>query len=127
MGIKVVLIKPIPRPDQAKETIKKDPQNCVTRHLKDPKYCANSGIFNVQERNVYENALVLSPETKVLDPNPAICQNYKSNDMDYNAKNSKCFTVIGNVLVYRNSDHLTAQFASTLAPYFNEKIVEWIN
>jgi len=41
---------------------------------------------------------------------------------DYYCDRDKCLTVIGNVVVYRDADHITATFARTLAPFLLEEI-----
>ena len=52
------------------------------------------------------------PGIRVLDPTGLLCLR------------ELCPSVIGDVLVYRNSGHLTASFAATLGPWLARRLPE---
>lgn len=58
----------------------------------------------------------------------AVSQNAHVVDLtDWFCDPDVCPAVIGNVLVYRDVDHITATYASTLAPYLGEAISDVLN
>ncbi|TSI10558.1 acyltransferase family protein [Lysinibacillus sp. BW-2-10] len=49
---------------------------------------------------------------------------------DYFCDETMCYSVIGNIIVYRDAHHITVEYAKTLAPFLKEHIVkalEWIS
>lgn len=43
---------------------------------------------------------------------------------DYFCDDETCYSVIGNIIVYRDAHHITAEYARTLSPFLKEHIVE---
>ena len=67
------------------------------------------------------NALKFDPQVEAASSNPkAKLLNFDS----VYCQATKCLPVIGNVVVYRDDNHLTDTFARTLAPYIEHEIKE---
>jgi hypothetical protein len=83
---------------------------CVSEHLDALRRCAFArGPAAARAREVSDGARLVRGVT-VLDPTDLICLP------------DVCPSVIGDVLVYRNSGHLTASFAATLAPWLGRRL-----
>ena len=66
-----------------------------------------------------ESSLVFDPQIQALNSVPKV-RLINFDDIYCNA--AKCFPVIGNVVVYRDDNHLTDTFARTLAPFMDPVI-----
>lgn len=97
--IPVVYIKDNPRPT-AEVT-----QCLIATQARQPQDCA------VSENQAIENDPAVSAVSKLADPLITVA------DFDkVFCQNGKCLPVIGNVVVYRDDNHLTNTFVKTLAP-----------
>ncbi|WP_084546525.1 acyltransferase family protein [Glycomyces arizonensis] len=82
--------------------------DCLSEHPKDATACVNDldDAVVFPERREKAMAAVADVGAEVIDPIPWICD----------TEEGKCPVVVGNLLVYRDSNHLSARFASQLAP-----------
>ncbi|THV22839.1 acyltransferase family protein [Glycomyces paridis] len=82
--------------------------DCLASNPDDASACVNTLDAGISHPERREGALEAAAESgaTVVDPVPWIC------DMEA----GKCPVVVGNLLVYRDDSHLTATFASHLAP-----------
>lgn len=99
-GIKVVAIRDTPGWTSA-------PRECVAQNLDDPTPCTR-------------------PMTNGPDPLVAATRNYSKVPLiDMNDKlviDGRCPAVIGNLLVYRDQNHLTVEYSQSLAPYLATRL-----
>ncbi|GII99349.1 peptidoglycan/LPS O-acetylase OafA/YrhL [Sediminihabitans luteus] len=96
-GIEVLAVKDAPRP-------RRDVVRCTAEHVDDPDACAVDRSDAVTDHAAFDEAVRLSPRTTALDLTDRYCGP------------SSCPPVIGNVLVYRDTNHITDTFARSLAP-----------
>ncbi|GAB3254624.1 SGNH hydrolase domain-containing protein [Kineosporia babensis] len=90
--------------------MKEDIADCVSMHLDDLSACArprDSGLKGLVVGEASEQT-----DTPVVDLTEKVC----AADL--------CNPVIGDVLVYRDDHHLTATFARSLTPFFDEKLTQ---
>jgi len=101
-GAKVVVIRDVSgTPDGI--------DGCVAAHPHDLRQCAF--VPQRPQALAYDAAAARQvPGVKLIDPLPILCPN------------DLCPAVIGHALVYRNSYHLTATFAQTLAGWFAQEL-----
>lgn len=102
-GIPVLVIRDNPRPEI-------DIPSCVVLNRSALQRCS---LSKEQVLDRHEDPLVQAsdlPMVSLLDLTPFLCNE------------TECPAVIGNVLVYRDGDHLTATFVRSLAPYIEKKI-----
>ncbi|GAB3650691.1 acyltransferase family protein [Glycomyces tarimensis] len=81
---------------------------CLSEHPEDATECVNDlddAIFFPERREAAMEA-VSDAGAEVIDPIPWICD----------TEEGKCPVVVGNLLVYRDDNHLSSRFASELAP-----------
>ena len=104
-GAKVAVIEDVPHPN-------KDIPKCVSRSLDRLEECAfpRSKAFRYPPINTRAAERVEGAE--LIDPTPVLCPR------------EECPAVIGDVLVYRNGDHLTPTYVRTLAPWLGEQLPE---
>ncbi|MDQ2701116.1 MAG: acyltransferase [Actinomycetota bacterium] len=102
-GAKVVVIR-----DQARAPF--IPHECVADNLKELKKC----FFSPSRREEwsFDRDAAKLAGVKLIDPMPVLC------------RNDTCPSVIGDVIVYRDTYHLTATFARTLAPWLEKQLPE---
>lgn len=101
-GIPVIALRDNP-------DFEEEPSRCVAQNLDNPVVCA------------VERALVLAPEFSLGDA-PA---NVSLIDMtDQYCDDLLCPAIIGNTLLWRDSDHFTVEFALTMADVLEERIRE---
>ncbi|UJA18844.1 acyltransferase [Thermoleophilia bacterium SCSIO 60948] len=81
-----------------------DIPRCVARSLDSLDDCAFA-LPDDLAGNFEDRAIAVSPDTDVIDVIPDIC-----------GVDGRCAAVIGNALVYRNTNHLTATFVRSLVP-----------
>jgi hypothetical protein len=102
-GARVIVIDDIPHPDD-------DVPACVADALEDLTQCS----FAKKDARAYRavNALAADrfDDVDLVDPNPVLC------------RGGTCPAVIGDVIVYRDGNHLTATFVKTLTPWLEEQL-----
>ncbi|MDI1464328.1 acyltransferase family protein [Catellatospora sp. KI3] len=96
-GVPVVLIRDTPRPLI-------DIPECVARHWTELTRCGFSQSRAAETSEPQVRAAQGAPGVHLIDVNQAICPS------------DPCAPIIGDVLVYRDTHHLTATYASTLVP-----------
>ena len=95
----VVLIGDSPRPAG-------DPPVCLSAHLKNVLACANPMADAVDPQYLVAQARVAAATgVEMIDPTPLICPS------------EPCPVVVGSLLVYRDTHHMTAHYAAAIAPY----------
>lgn len=102
-GIRVGVIRDNPRPLWDVPTCAYQNPACTFKR---------SAILDAREDTLFKTAGTLA-EVSVLDLS------------DYYCAGDSCPAVVGNVLVYRDGDHITASFAKTLAPALDEWLLRW--
>ncbi|HEX9226185.1 MAG TPA: acyltransferase family protein [Arthrobacter sp.] len=100
-GIPVLGIRDTPRFDVA--PVKSGP-DCVAKHLKDYSTCVVAQNLNYADVPVTEAIRDTTPGVTFLDFTHYFCQD------------GVCPAVIGNVVAYKDSNHVTATFLKTLTP-----------
>jgi peptidoglycan/LPS O-acetylase OafA/YrhL len=101
-GAKVVVVR-----DMAEAS--PDVVDCVADHLDDLAACAFRPDRPVA-RSFDARAAHRLRRVRLVDPMPVLCPR------------RRCAAVIGNVLVYRNKNHLTATFSETLAGWLGRRL-----
>jgi hypothetical protein len=101
----VVVIKDAPRP-------RADVLECVADHAEDPGQCAVSrkAAFDYPAHTTVEKAARLAADVEVLDLTDRYCGP------------ERCMPVIGNVMVYRDNNHVTDTYARSLRPYIADAL-----
>jgi peptidoglycan/LPS O-acetylase OafA/YrhL len=102
-GAKVVVIRDNPHPGQ-------DIPSCVSQNIHHLENCAIDRSKGLDYYPSDERAARAVPGVHLISPVPVLCGK------------RVCPAVIGNVLVYRNTTHLTATFARTLSPWLEKKL-----
>jgi hypothetical protein len=87
----------------------RDMTDCVSENLDDLRRCAFRPGAEYAD-SFDERAVGAVDGAELVDLTPAIC----AEDL--------CFGVIGDALVYRDNDHLTATFSRTLAPWLDREL-----
>ncbi|MBN8869606.1 MAG: acyltransferase [Solirubrobacterales bacterium] len=103
---KVILIR-----DQAQAPVKpRLPHECVAENLHNLKTCA----FKPKRRPQFGFDVDAAEATgiQIIDPMPILCSN------------GRCPAVIGNALVYRDSYHVSATYAVTMAPWLEKELAK---
>ena len=102
-GAEVAVIKDNPHPN-------KDIPDCVSQSLQDLEECATprDKAFNYPPVNA--RAANRVDGAKLIDAEPMLCLE------------DTCPAVIGDVLVYRNGDHITSTYIRTLTPWLGEQL-----
>jgi len=83
---------------------------CVAEHLDELRRCAFARGPAAERATRVSAAAGAIPGVRVLDPTAQLCLG------------DTCPSVIGDVLVYRNSGHLTASFVATLGPWLGRQL-----
>ena len=83
---------------------------CVSEHLKALRRCAFARRPATAKARAVSDALSGADDVRTLDPTDLLCLE------------DLCPSVIGDVLVYRNSGHLTASFAATMGPWLGRRL-----
>lgn len=104
-GSEVYAFVDVPRPRNDPTAV-----DCVAASYEDPRACGVSREDAMVDREVVTEAAALVPEVQVIDLTDNICE------ADF------CPAVIGNVLVYRDVNHLTDTYIRTLIPYVRDAI-----
>jgi peptidoglycan/LPS O-acetylase OafA/YrhL len=103
-GTRIVVIADTPAPD-------KDIPDCVASHRDELTRCT----FSREASNTVDGAAMVSAaraerDVTLIDLSDALCPT------------ARCAPVIGGVLVWRDSSHMSATYAATLAPRLNQQI-----
>ena len=101
-GAEVVALKDLPR----------SPRNvpdCVLRHLEELRHC-NFRATTANTERFDARAVEAVPGTRMIDLIPTICPH------------GVCRAVIGDMIVFRDYDHMTPTFARTLAPIIRRQL-----
>ncbi|MGJ9402113.1 acyltransferase family protein [Arthrobacter sp. KK5.5] len=106
-GLKVAVLMDTPSPGI-------DIPECVSVNADSLERCAVDRVEALANggRSAQEQALQASNGISVIDVTKAICPE------------ARCSPVIGGVLVYRDTDHLTATYSETLAPALREALAK---
>ncbi|WP_253872205.1 acyltransferase family protein [Promicromonospora umidemergens] len=104
-GSRVVVLKDAPRP-------RMDVLECVADHAKDPEDCAVSRkeAFSDPGHATVAKAARLAADVEVLDLTDRFCGP------------QRCMPVVGNVMVYRDHNHITDTYARSLHPYIADAL-----
>jgi hypothetical protein len=96
-GVPVSVIRPTPHIDSVLE--------CVTTHMDNPNECAVPAAdeWGTIEQQIFARAIELAPFVQDVDLREHLCDS------------ERCFAAIGNVIVYRDVSHITADFSRSLA------------
>lgn len=106
-GIPVLGIRDTPRFDSS--AVKSGP-DCVAKNLKDYSSCFVAQNTNYADVPLTDAIADTTPGVTFLDFTHYFCQN------------GECPAVIGNVVVYKDSNHVTATFLKTLTPAVAEAV-----
>ncbi|HET7385591.1 MAG TPA: acyltransferase family protein [Nocardioidaceae bacterium] len=101
-GARVVLMRDTPHPG--------DVRQCVANHLQHLTSCAATNDKAFGYVPILPKVARQFSGATLLDSSSELC------------RDDTCPAVIGNALVYRNGDHLTATFARTMAPWLNDHL-----
>lgn len=104
-GSQVVVFKDVPKP-----LFRPIAADCVAKHYASPRACAVPRAEALKGRSIVNQAAQLVPAVHIIDLTDRLCTD------------TICPAVIGNVLVYRDSNHLTDTFVRTLIPYIDERL-----
>jgi hypothetical protein len=104
-GSRVVVLKDAPRP-------RLDVLECVADHDTEPEACAVSRktAFSDPGHATLEKAVRAAADVQLLDLTDRFCSPVQ------------CMPVIGNVMVYRDHNHITDTYARSLRPYIAEAL-----
>ncbi|HWT33504.1 MAG TPA: acyltransferase family protein [Microbacterium sp.] len=104
-GSEVVAFKDVPKPRSNPLAV-----DCLAVHYTTPQDCGMPRDEALQGRDVVEQAQRLAPAVHIVDLTDRLCGT------------RTCPAVIGNVVVYRDSNHLTNTFVQTLLPYVEQRL-----
>ena len=96
---------------------------CAASNRNDLTSC-EPGLLRNTERAVRTAALSIADEMSVglIDPHAWLCVDSDQND---EADATRCPVVIGNILVYRDSHHLSNTFVEWFTPILSSELVDW--
>lgn len=83
---------------------------CVSGALDDLEKCAFALAGSVKGPPVNADAAAQAGGVAVVDPLPVLCPG------------GRCPAVIGDVLVYRDNNHITATYSRTLGPWLSRRL-----
>jgi hypothetical protein len=102
-GAAVRVMRDNPRPDR-------DVRACVSESLSNLGRCAFPRRVGYAHRPVNRRAVAAVRGARLIDPVPMLCPG------------ARCPAVVGNVLVYRNTGHITATYIATLTPWLSKRL-----
>ena len=96
---------------------------CAASHQADLTSC-EPGVLRNTERAVRTVALSIADDMSVglIDPHVWLCVNATP---DGEVDTTRCPVVIGDILVYRDSHHLSNTFVEWFAPILASELVDW--
>jgi hypothetical protein len=86
---------------------------CLSKHVSDIRPCATPRGIALSAHGVIERIAANAADVPRIDLAPAICPS------------SPCSAVVGGMIVWRDSHHLTATFATALGPVLNRGIARF--
>jgi peptidoglycan/LPS O-acetylase OafA/YrhL len=97
---------------------------CASSHRNDLRPC-EPGRLRTAEREVRAAAAASADthEVGIIDPHRWLCVDTTPDDDD---DTSRCPVVVGDILVYRDSHHLTNTIAQWLTPLLDAQLVPWL-
>lgn len=104
-GSEVLVIRSVPRMDI-------EVPDCVAENYTDPDACGLPPSEALVDPTIVEDAQALAPRTLLADFTDLFCTE------------ELCKPVIGNVLVYQDTDHITDTFAVSMVPILTSTIRE---
>jgi peptidoglycan/LPS O-acetylase OafA/YrhL len=90
----------------------RDVPSCVSGHAHDLRECAFSAGVGYRRGSIIVPAARDVGHVHVIDPRPVVCPG------------GLCPAVVGNVLVWRDDNHLTATYARTLAGWLSSQLAD---
>jgi peptidoglycan/LPS O-acetylase OafA/YrhL len=103
-GAQVLVLGPTPKPTL-------DVPDCLSRHLRNAVACTTPRQVAVNARGLRaERRAVVRAGGSYLDVTPWLCTH------------STCAVMVGNLLAYRDDNHLTTSYSSWLAPLFADQL-----
>jgi hypothetical protein len=102
-GIPVVAIADIPRPNF-------NVPECVSEHLNALTECSFNRADSINSGTALKVAATSTKGVTFVDMNDAICPT------------PRCAAVIGGVLIYRDTNHMTATYSTTLGGHLNIRL-----
>ena len=97
---------------------------CAVSHKNDLTSC-EPGLLRNTERAVRNVALSIADELSVgvIDPHVWLCVDVAPND---DSDTTRCPVVVGDILIYRDSHHLSNTFVEWFTPVLSAELVDWI-
>jgi peptidoglycan/LPS O-acetylase OafA/YrhL len=97
---------------------------CAVSHKTDLTSC-EPGMLRNTERSVREVATSIADEMSVgvIDPHVWLCVDVSPDD---DSDTTRCPVVVGDILVYRDSHHLSNTFVEWFTPVISAELVDWI-
>ncbi len=97
---------------------------CAVSHKNDLTTC-EPGLLRNTERAVRNIALLIADEMSVgvIDPHVWLCVDVVPDD---DSDTTRCPVVVGDILVYRDSHHLSNTFVEWFTPILSAELVDWI-
>ena len=116
-GIEPILMLDSPDPYEAVPA-------CAVSHKNDLSSC-EPGLLRNTERAVRNVALSIADEMSVgvIDPHVWLCVDGSPED---DSDTTRCPVVVGDILIYRDSHHLSNTFVEWFAPVLSAELVDWI-
>ena len=116
-GIEPILMLDSPDPYSAAPA-------CAASHKNDLTVC-EPGLLRNTERAVRNVALSIADEMSVgvIDPHVWLCVDVVPDD---DSDTTRCPVVVGDILVYRDSHHLSNTFVEWFTPILSAELVDWI-
>ena len=97
---------------------------CAVSHKDDLTSC-EPGLLRNTERAVRNVALSIADEMSVgvIDPHVWLCVDVSPED---DSDTTRCPVVVGDILIYRDSHHLSNTFVEWFTPVLSAELVDWI-
>ena len=116
-GIEPILMLDSPDPYSATPA-------CAVSHKNDLTSC-EPGLLRNTERAVRNVALSIADELSVgvIDPHVWLCVDVAPDD---DSDTTRCPVVVGDILIYRDSHHLSNTFVEWFTPVLSAELVDWI-
>ncbi|NBS30749.1 MAG: hypothetical protein EBS76_09610, partial [Actinobacteria bacterium] len=97
---------------------------CAVSHKTDLSSC-EPGVLRNTERSVREVATSIADKMSVgvIDPHVWLCVDVSPDD---DSDTTRCPVVVGDILVYRDSHHLSNTFVEWFTPVLSAELVDWI-
>jgi len=97
---------------------------CAVSHKTDLTSC-EPGMLRNTERSVREVATSIADEMSVgvIDPHVWLCVDVSPDD---DSDTTRCPVVVGDILIYRDSHHLSNTFVEWFTPVISAELVDWI-